>query len=78
MNREQLIEALAKTLESHVWPQDADSIVSERDTYFRFLAEQISPDVVEAFAAWLANYDGPGHSAHPDVMAREFREEMTA
>jgi uncharacterized protein Usg len=40
--------------------------------------DRIMPVIVEFVGIWLETYDGPAHSAHPGVMAREWREEMRA
>jgi hypothetical protein len=34
------------------------------------------PLIVEFVADWLENYDGPGHSAYPDIVAANWREDM--
>lgn len=44
---------------------------SDREQVMRYW-----PLLVEFVAEWLSNYDGPAHSAHPDIVAREWREEM--
>ena len=73
MTRDELIERHAQ--ETYV-TIDGKSTIEACRRFARHNIDDLWPLVVEFVADWLANYDGPAHSAHPDIVAKTWREEM--
>lgn len=74
MTKNELIELHAQ--EAYAAIGGKSTIEACRD-FARHNIDDLWPLVVEFVADWLANYDGPAHSAHPDIVAKQWREDMS-
>lgn len=68
-------EALFQTLAANIFGEapDPDSYLSDSET--RMIEETLF-GVAIWVGAWIGSYDGPGHSAHPTVMATEWLKDL--
>jgi hypothetical protein len=79
MTKNELIDALAAFHRMQRWQiavEPWDELEDDVKEIWRQEQRDLWPITAMFVADWLENYDGPGHSAHPDAVARTWLEEM--